>query len=181
MYSLVPTIIFALIPEVLYFTLFIIFTKRYPNKRFLLFVLLLIGYIVLKIFLPINIYFQILFTLYVPVILKLLYKRKFHISDMFVFSYASILLILISCLSLPIFFIFNNYILAFIINRILMFLILFFLKDKLNKIYTFFILQWNRNYDFPNKFKAITIRQFCVICLNVMIYLLNLWISYANK
>lgn len=181
MYSFIPTVIFALIPEVIYFTLFLIFVKQYKNKRILLFTLLLLGYIVFKIIFPINIYFQICFTLYVPLVLKILYNSKFHISDIFIFSYSSIILILISCISLPIFFIFNNYILAFILNRILMFTFLFLYKDKFNLIYKYFISQWNRNYDNPNKIKSITIRQVCVISLNVMIYILSLWIAYVNN
>ena len=178
MYSLIPTIIFALIPEVIYFSLFLIFTKNLKNNRIVLFILLLIGYILLKIIFPLNIYFQICFTLYVPLVLRLLYKRKFHISDIFIFAYSSIFLILIGCISALIHCITNNYILAFIVNRILMFLILFLLKDKLNKTYKWAISQWNRNYERPNKIKAITIRQICVISLNIMIFILNFGIQY---
>lgn len=119
MYSFIPTVIFALIPEVIYFTLFLIFTKNYKNNKIKLFVLLLIGYIIFKKIFPLNIYFQICFTLYVPIILKLLYKDRFHISDVFIFTYSSIFLILIGCISALIHCITNNYILAFIVNRIL--------------------------------------------------------------
>lgn len=181
MYSVVPTVIFALIPEVVYFSFFLIFTKRYNKSRILLFILLLIGYIILKLIFPINIYFQIIFTLYVPIILKILYKEKFHISDIFVFSYSSIILIIISCFCLPIYFCFNNYLLAFILNRFFMFIFLVLFKNKLNIIYLFFIKQWNRNYKKPNKIKAITIRQICVVSFNIMIYVLNIWISYINN
>lgn len=180
-YSIIPTIIFALIPEIVYFTLFLIFTKKYNKSRILLFIFLLMGYIILKLIFPINIYFQISFTLYVPIILKILYKEKFHISDIFVFSYSSIILIIISCFSLPIYFCFNNYLLAFILNRIFMFIFLVLFKNKLNIIYLFFIKQWNRNYKKPNKIKAITIRQICVVSFNIMIYILNIWISYINN
>lgn len=181
MYSLIPTVIFALIPEVIYFTLFLIFTKNYKNNKIKLFVLLLIGYLILKIIFPLNIYFQICFTLYVPLILRLLYKDRFHISDIFIFVYASIMLILISFVTAPIYYITNNYIFAFIINRILMFLILFLLKNKLNKFYKWIIPQWNRNYEKPNKIKAITVRQVCVISLNVMIFILHLFIQLMLK
>lgn len=181
LYNIISTIIFALIPEIIYFTLFLIFTKQYNKNKLLLFLMLLIGYISFKIIFPINIYFQLCFTLYVPLVLKFLYKEKFHISDIFVFSYSSIILIAISCFSLPIYFCFNNYILAFVLNRFFMFIFLFLFKNKLHKIYLFFIKQWNRNYMKPNKIKAITIRQICVVSLNVMIYILNIWISYINN
>lgn len=182
MYSFGLNVLLGLIPECLYFTLFIIYTKKYKTKRILLFILLLAGYIILKFLFPINITFQILYILYVPLILKLLYKNKFHITDIFVFVYASIFLIIITLISLPIFFIFNQYIIAFILNRILMFLFLILFKDKFNIIYKKIISQWNRNYQKKNKFKAITIRQICVISLNIMVFVLNIWISYIiNK
>ena len=174
MYSFIPNVIFGLFPEVIYFTLFLIYTKNYKDNKIKLFLLLLLGYVVLKFLLPANIYFQITFTLYVPVILKLLYKDKFHISDIFVFVYSSIVLIIITILTYPIALILNNYIIAYIINRFLMFLFIIFFKSKLNKIYKWVISQWNRNYEKPNKIKAITIRQVCVISLNVMIYALYL-------
>ena len=73
MYNIIDNIIFALIPEVIYFTLFLIFIKNYKTNRIALFVLLLLGYIILKLIFPLNIYFQLCFTLYVPFILKILY------------------------------------------------------------------------------------------------------------
>ena len=178
MLNFIVNFFLGLLPEVIYFTLFLIYTKGYTYNKIKLFILLLIGYTLFKIMLPTNIYFQIVFTLYVPLILKFLYKDKFHISDIFVFVYASMILILITSICLPILFIFNNYWLSYTISRILLFMFIFIFKNKLNKIYRWIISQWNRNYENPNRIKAITIRQFCVISLNVMFYILNLWIIY---
>lgn len=178
MVNTITNILFGLLPEVLYFTLFIIFTKGYKTNRIKLFVLLAIGYIVFKLIFSLNVLFQLSFTFYVPIILKILYKDKFHISDIFVFVYASIVLILLTFLILPIDSIFHNYMLAFVLNRILMFIFLFIFRNKLNKVYKWIISQWNRNYEKPNKIKAITIRQVCVISLNVMIFVLNFGVQY---
>lgn len=177
MVNFVTNFIFALFPEVVYFTLFLIYTKGYKYNKIKLFIFLLLGYSVLKMFLPKNIYFQIIFTLYVPIVLKFIYKDKFHISDMFIFVYSSIILILCTCITIPIYLIFGKYMLAFILNRILMFVVLFLLKNKLNKAYVWIISQWNRNYEHPNKVKAITIRQVSVISMNIMIYALYLFIQ----
>ena len=174
-------IIFALLPESIYFTLFLIYTKNYKNNKLKLFILLFLGYVTLKIIFPFNIYCQILFLIYVPIILRLLYKNKFHISDIFILVYASLLIILETLLVLPIYSIFNNYLLAFILSRLLMFIVLFILKNKLNKVYKWIISQWNRNYEKPNKIKAITIRQCCVISLNVIVFILYLGIQYIIK
>lgn len=178
MVSNIQNILFALLPEAIYFTLFLIYTKGYKTKKFLLFTLLFIGYVVLKLAFPLNIHCQVGFLIYTPVILKLLYKDKFHISDAFVLVYASWLIILETLLILPIHIFFNDYLLAFIFSKALMFLVLFLLKNKLNKIYRWIIPQWNRNYEKPNKIKAITIRQVCVISFNVMIFVLYLGIQY---
>lgn len=174
MYGFFPSLILAWFPEVIYFTLFLIFTKRYNYNRLKLFSCLLIGYVFLKICFPKNIYFQISYTLLVPIILKILYKNKFHISDIFVFVYASLILIFITIMTYPFALLFNNYVLAFILNRIVMFSILFIIKNNLNKVYVWIISQWNRNYEKPNKIKSITIRQTCVISLNIMIFMLYL-------
>lgn len=178
MVNFLTNFILGLLPEAIYFTLFLIYTKGYKYNRMKLFVLLLIGYTVLKVIFPINIYFQISFTIYVVLILKLLYKDKFHISDLFVFVLASIILILLTSLALPILFIFNHYWLSYLISRIFLFTFLFFFKNKFNDVYKWIISQWNRNYERPNKIKAITIRQVCVISFNIMLYILNLWIIY---
>jgi hypothetical protein len=178
MLNFIINFILGLFPEVIYFTLFLIYTKKYKNNRIKLFLLLLIGYVTLKTMLTKNIYFQILFTIYVPIILKVLYKDKFHISDLFVFVYASLNLILCTLIVLPIHYFFRKYWLTYIISRFFMFFSLFILKNKLNKVYIYFISQWNRNYEHPNKIKAITIRQVCVVSLNVMIFILNLGIQY---
>lgn len=176
-YKIINTIA-ILLPEVIYFTLFLVYTKNYNVKKLLLFILLLIGYIILKFIFPLNIYFQIIFTLYVPIVLKFIYKNKFHVSDLFVFVYASISLIVISLITYPVSLIFNNYLLAYFLNRICMFLFIFLARKKLNKYYVWIIKQWNRNYEKPNRVKAITIRQICVISLNVMIYILYLGVVY---
>lgn len=43
MVSNIQNILFALLPEAIYFTLFLIYTKGYKTKKFLLFALLFIG------------------------------------------------------------------------------------------------------------------------------------------
>ena len=68
MVSNIQNILFALLPEAIYFTLFLIYTKGYKTKKFLLFTLLFIGYVVLKLAFPLNIHCQVGFLIYTPVI-----------------------------------------------------------------------------------------------------------------
>ena len=171
-------IILGLIPEAIFFSLFIIFTKNYKNKaKNIVFTLLMItGYIILKQILPRNVYCQIIYLAYVPLLMFLLYRNKFHISDVFVMSWASILITILQLIFLPFLYLFgnNSYFIMWILNRIITFVVLIFMKNKLNKIYKYFISQWNRNREKPNKFKALTIRNICVISLNISIFILNL-------
>lgn len=171
-------IILGIIPEAIFFSLFIIFTKKYNHKiKNLVFtILMILGYIILKQLLPKNVYCQIIYILYVPLLMFLLYKNKFHISDIFVMSWASIFLTILTLIFLPIIKIFGqeNYLYIWIINRIFIFIPLIISKNTLNKIYKYFILQWNRNREKPNKIKALTIRNICVISLNISIFVINL-------
>ena len=125
-------ILTGLIPEAVYFSLFIIFTKDYKNNRTLFTILLALGYIVLKQIFPANVYCQVCYILYVPFIMWLTNKEKFHISDIFVMSWASTSLIALTIPCLPIFLIFNNYILFYIAVRTLMIIFLIVFKKKLN-------------------------------------------------
>lgn len=171
-------ILLGLVPEAIFFSLFIIFTKNYKHKvKNVVFTLLMIaGYIVLKQLLPRNVYCQIIYLAYVPLLMFLLYREKFHISDAFVMSWASISLTILTLIFLPIIYLFGNesYFIIWIINRIFIFVMLFLFKNKLNKVYKYFISQWNRNREHPNKIKALTIRNICVISLNISVFVINL-------
>lgn len=178
-------ILLGLIPEAIYFSIFIILTKNYKNKRKnLIFTLLLtLGYIMFKQILPRNVYCQIAYLLYVPFIMRVMYKEKWHISDMFVMSWATIILGILSILAMIPTFVFGIklYWYCYAINRLLLVLFLIFCGKKLNGIYRYFISQWNRNYEKPNKIKALTVRNVCVITLNVTIYLLNLCMIFMSN
>ena len=168
-------IILGLIPESIFFSLFIIFTKNYKNKaKNIVFTLLMItGYIILKQILPRNVYCQIIYLAYVPLLMFLLYRNKFHISDVFVMSWANIVYIGLTSICLLLINIFCNiYWVLYAINRLSMVLFLVFTYNKLNKFYKYIIPQWNRNRQKPNKIKALTIRNICVIGLNISIFII---------
>ena len=105
--------------------------------------------------------------------LKVLYREKAQITDIFLFVYASIVLILISIFSyFIVYFTVNNYTVALILNRILMFSYLIFNRDKLSCRYKKFYSTWNRHND-PNKIKSLTLRNVSVIITNLMFVIIN--------
>ena len=133
------------LPEAIYFSLFLILIKDIKSKRILFTILMCIEYAILMNVFLYQVYFQIAYTFITFLILKLLYKEKAIITDIFLFMIASILLIAISFISYMIVFLtFKNYIIAYILNRILLFVSLFFFKDKIKKLYSKVNSLWNR-------------------------------------
>ena len=84
------------IPEAIYFALFLIFTKDFKEKRILFIVLMILEYLLLKLFIHFDVWFQIGYTIMTFLTLKVLYKNKAQITDIFTFGIASIVLIIVT-------------------------------------------------------------------------------------
>lgn len=172
-------IVLCAIPETLYFSLFMIFTKKLKTKRILLFTLMFLEYVILMITVSYSTWFHILYTFMTFVILKILYKEKAIITDIFVFGLSSLIMIIVSVISyMSIMTLFNNYTIAYIIQRILLFVVLFLLRNKLNKWYIKFNGLWNRRKG--QKIRSLTVRNITVIVFNLMFYIINLCMIYAH-
>lgn len=167
MFNFVISLILGMLPEVLYFTLFLIFTKDLKDKRLKLFLLLVAGYIVLIMLCRYQLIFYLAYIVYTYLVLKKLYKS--HITDLFVYSVAFSYLMLIGFIFKLL--LFDNYVLYYVIDRIFLFLPFIF-KDKFNLLYEKYKSLWNRKKD--NKIKSLTIRNSSVLFINVMIILINI-------
>ena len=172
------------IPEAIYFALFMIFTKELKSKRFLYIVLMIAEYLLLKHFIEFSIWFQIAYTIIQFMILKILYKEKAQVIDIFTFAIASIVLMLF-CISL--YFIVwktvNNYMVYVILNRICIFLFLIIFRKKLPKIQKLYKKLWNRNDTANKKMKSTTFRALNLVVFNIMFYIINvcmIFIIYQN-
>lgn len=174
MYYLI-SILFGLIPEVLYFTLFITYTKNIKEKRIKLFLLISIAYFLCMLIIQYEIIYYILFIVCVYAILKILYKDKTQIIDIFVFSLSTIYLTLLSYLG---FIFFNddlsNYYTLYIIARILLF-VPFIFKSKFNTLYKRYCKLWNRNDKEKRPIKSITLRNISLIIVNIVIFFMNIY------
>lgn len=177
MASTIINIIFGILPETLYFTLFIIYSKKLKEKRILLFLLMFGEYVLLKIFIKFDVTFQIIYTFMTFLILKILYKEKVIVTDIFMFTLSSIILIIISFISyMMIYCTLKIYIISYIINRILLFGILFLCKNKINIMYKKLNNIWNRNN--KHKIRSLTVRNISVIIFNLMFYIINFGMLY---
>ena len=168
------------IPEAIYFALFMIFTKELKEKRILFIVLMILEYILLKQFIHFNIWFQIVYTGITFVILKVLYKEKAQITDIFTFTIASIFVLLVD---VPSYFIVHtftdNFIVYVIIARLTLFCVTILLKNKLPKIQKVYKKLWNRNDSKKKKIKTTTFRSLNVVIFNITFYLLNMAMLYC--
>lgn len=170
-------ILIGQVPEAIYFALFLIFTKELKSKRCLFIILMIIEYLLLLNALVFNMWSHILYTILTFITLKVLYKEKAQITDIFTFGIASLSMIITSAVS---FFIFQpNIILVSVANRIILFILLFSFKELLPKIQRLYKRLWNRNDEAKNKMKSTTFRSLNLVIFNVMFYIINIGMIVA--
>lgn len=174
--QLLMSIILGLLPEVLYFTLFLIYTKNIKEKRLRLGILIAVAYVLCMFIQQYKVIYYILFIALVYLILKLLYKNKAQITDIFILILAQLYLSLASFIM----FLFlkqdlSNYYMLYIIGRIILFLPFIF-KDKFNIMYKKYYSLWNRNDNMKRPIKSITLRNISLIILNIGIFLMNMYL-----
>lgn len=165
--------------EALYFSLFIISGKKLKEKRMLFTVIMIFEYLLLTNVFHYSLWIHVFYFIMTYINLKVLYKEKSQITDIFLMAAASIILIILGCIcAIPIAIFGVSYIIGLILNRILMFTILFFIKNKINNIYKKFYKNWNRNKN--NKVRSLTLRNISLIIFNLMFYSLNAILLYTT-
>lgn len=169
------------IPEAIYFALFMIFAKQLKEKRISFTILMIIEYVLLKSIIQYDMWFQVLYTFMTFVILRILYKNKAQVTDIFTFTIASFILILISIISYFIIWkTINIFIYSVVLNRLLLvvfFLLMYRHLPKIQKVYKRF---WNRNDKKKNKIKATTFRALNVVVFNIVFYIINLCMLFTS-
>lgn len=168
------SILFGLVPEVLYFTLFITYTKNIKEKRIKLFLLISIAYFLCILVQEHQILYYIVLIALIYCILKFLYKEKIQIIDVFIISLMCFWLTLLSFLSV---FLLtedhSNFVILSIIARIFLF-IPFIFRNKFNILYKKYCKFWNRNDGEKRPIKSITLRNISLILVNGFILFLNI-------
>lgn len=171
-------ILLGQIPEAIYFALFMIYTKRLDKKRGLFVMLMIIEYILL--FIPtLSIWSYILYFVISYIILKLLYKEKSQITDIFTLGIASLILMVISAIWYGIiYFTIKNIIVCNVLAKSSLFIFLHIIKSKLPKIQNVYKLLWNRNDKIPKHMKSTTFRCINVILFNFMFFVINSYVIF---
>lgn len=170
----VLSVLLGLIPEVLYFTLFISYTKNIKEKRVKLFLLISVAYFLCMLIQQYKLMYYMLLIVLMYFIAKILYRRKVQIIDFFVFSISAIYLTILSYIC----FLFlkkdlSNYYFLYFIDRVILYLPFIF-KNKFNIIYKKYCKLWNRNDNEKRTIKSITLRNISLIIINIAIILMNI-------
>lgn len=122
-----------------------------------------------------DIWFYVLYMIFTYLILKAIYKEKSQIIDIFIFIIASLIMLLINFI---VYIIIANTIKQFIayaiISRILLFMLLFFIRNKLYNITKLYRKLWNRHDNIPKKIKTTTFRSINIVIFNITFYLVHL-------
>ena len=165
--------------EAIYFSLFLIYGKNLKEKRILFIGIMIFEYLMITKLIQYNTWIHISYIIMTYINLKVLYKEKAQITDIFLFMFASIILILFSGIFAIL--VYNNiinYIVAIILLRICLFLFLFFNTKNINGVYKTFCKSWNRNKN--SKIKSLTLRNISIIIFNLMFYSINLAMIICN-
>lgn len=179
MLRIIISIFFGMIPEVLYFTFFLIYAKDIKQKKTKLFFGILLAYIVCLMIIDYKLIYYICFVCLIYLILKILYKEKAQITDIFLFSLSTLYLTILSFLIL---FVRNQtqYIFYLILNRFLL-ILPFVFKDKFYKYYKKYYSLWNRNKKQKRPIKSITLRNVSLILIDIIILLVNIICLYLTN
>lgn len=163
--------------EAIYFALFMIFAKRIKEKRLLFIILMIFEYLLWIYIFKYNFIFHIGFIFTTYIILKILYKEKSQITDIFIMLVAYLIMTMFSLILYSI--IKYNYYIALIINRTLMIMFFILFRKKLYKIQNLYKKLWNRNDKRKSKIKSTTFRAINLIIFNTIFYVLNLCMLYS--
>lgn len=172
--TFILSLLLGIIPETIYFTLFLSYAKDLKEKRIKLGILIAISYALCIMISRFQILYYVTFIALVYLSLKLLYKKKTQITDVFVVSLAYFW---VAILSFALMFLVNkdysNYYLICVINKILLF-VPFIFRNKFNTWYKKYYSFWNRNDEIKKPIKSITLRNISLILLNGFIFFLNI-------
>lgn len=167
------SLLFGMLPDVIYTWMFVTKIKNIKSKKLLFFLLIFILYFVCITQIRYQLLLYLTLDILIYIVMKLMYKAK--ITDFFLIIVLDLYLFINSILC---YFAINNYIVALIINRILLFIPLIW-KNKLANLYNQYCKLWNR-HNIQGKIKSITIRNIVLVLLHIMIIIFHIGLIYIS-
>lgn len=164
-------------PEAIFFALFMIFAKNLREKRIPFILLMVVEYLLIMRAFPYSWIFHILYLITTFLTLKILYKEKSQITDIFILiiSYAVMIISSILCFIIS----GGHVILANVIHKVLIFTLLFLFRNRLYNVQNLYKKYWNRNDKISKRVKSVTFRSLNIVTFNILFYALNGLMLYA--
>ena len=174
----VSEIILGQLPEAVYFAIFMILVKGLKEKRFIFTISMVIEYLLVLNILPYSIWSYVLYFVLSFLLLKMLYKDKSNVTDIFTMGIASVIIIIVSIFSYFIVSLFStNVIIGNLCQKVILFFIILVYKSYLPKIKNIYKKLWNRSKH-SYKIKSTTFRVLNLIVFNFSFVVINLGIMF---
>lgn len=171
-------IILGQLPEAVYFAIFMILVKGLKEKRFVFIISMIIEYLLVLNVLPYSIWSYVLYFILSFLLLKILYKDKSNVTDIFTMGIASVIIIIVSIFSYLIVSLFStNVIVGNLCQKAILFFIILVYKSYLPKINNIYKKLWNRSKH-SYKIKSMTFRVLNLIVFNFSFVVINLGIMF---
>lgn len=171
-------IILGQLPEAVYFAIFMILVKGLKEKRFIFTISMVIEYLLVLNILPYSIWSYVLYFVLSFLLLKILYKDKSNVTDIFTMGIASVIIIIVSIFSYFIVSLFStNVIIGNLCQKAILFFIILVYKSYLPKINNIYKKLWNRSKH-SYKIKSMTFRVLNLIVFNFSFVVINLGIMF---
>lgn len=171
-------IILGQLPEAVYFAIFMILVKGLKEKRFIFTISMVIEYLLVLNILPYSIWSYVLYFILSFLLLKILYKDKSNVTDIFTMGIASVIIIIVSIFSYFIVSLFStNVIIGNLCQKAILFFIILVYKSYLPKINNIYKKLWNRSKH-SYKIKSMTFRVLNLIVFNFSFVVINLGIMF---
>lgn len=174
----VSEIILGQLPEAVYFAIFMILVKGLKEKRFIFTISMVIEYLLVLNILPYSIWSYVLYFVLSFLLLKILYKDKSNVTDIFTMGIASVIIIIVSIFSYFIVSLFStNVTIGNLCQKVILFFIILVYKSYLPKINNIYKKLWNRSKH-SYKIKSTTFRVLNLIVFNFSFVVINLGIMF---
>jgi len=160
-------IFLGLLPESLYYGLFLIFAKNIKYKRVLLIAIIFLSNFLIKIFIPFMLWGVLIFIALMYLTLWLLYRS--HFIDVFLITVAGIISVIVGTI---VFYAIPNEILGWLLGWISLFACVTVFKKHINKLYKVYLSVWDKS-DNP-KIKSVTVRNISCVMFNILLIAVQL-------
>lgn len=165
------SILVGILPESIYFTMFLCAAKSIKKRRALLFLLIFISNVLLALIIPQTIWYHLVLIAAIYGCLRLICRAD--IIDIFIVSLACIVL---SLLSGALYFVISSYYIFLAANRIAILVAAICFRDRWREFYMSYRRVWNKS---PGaKIKSITVRNISCIALNLLMFATSIVLNY---